>query len=163
MRGSGLGLEVYAETDYADKANDRRSVSGIAVTLGGTAVSHASKTQHVGSLSTSEIEYIAAGDGDKEALFVRAVLSFIAPETSGASIKALEDNQSAKALIENPLSSARSKHIDVRFHFIRDLFRTREISVKHVASAKQHVDILTNALSRTNYQYHRKRSMNLSE
>ena len=106
MRGSSLGLEVYANADYADKANNRRSVSGIAVTLGGTLVSHASKTQHVVSLPTSETEFIAAGDGVKEALFVRAVLSFIPPETSGASIKVLEDNQGAKALIENPLSSA---------------------------------------------------------
>ena len=111
MWGSGLGLEVYADADYADKANDRRSVSGIAVTLGGTVVSHANKTQHVMSLSTSEAEYIATGDGVKGALLVRAVLSFIAPETSGSSIKALKDNQGAKALIENPLSSARIKHI----------------------------------------------------
>ena len=97
MRGSGLGLEVYADADYADKANDRRSVSGIAVTVGGTVlVSHTSKRQHVVSLSTSETEYIAAGDGVKEALFVRAVLSFIAPETSGASIKVLGDNQVAE-------------------------------------------------------------------
>ena len=61
-----------------------------------------SKTQRVVSLSTSEAEYryIAAGEGVKEALFVRAVLSFIAPETSGASIKVLEDNQGAKVLIE---------------------------------------------------------------
>ena len=50
------------------------------------------------SLSISEAEY-TAGDGVKEALFVRAVLSFIAPETSGTSIKALEVNQGAKALI----------------------------------------------------------------
>ena len=68
VRGSGLGLEVFAD---ADKATDRRSVSGIAVTLGGTVVSHASKTRDVVSLPTSEEEYIPAGDGVKEALFVR--------------------------------------------------------------------------------------------
>ena len=71
VRGSGLGLEVFADADYADKATDRRSVSGIAVTLGGTVVSHASKTRCVVSLSTSEEEYIPAGDGVREALFVR--------------------------------------------------------------------------------------------
>ena len=73
VRGSGLELEVYADANYADKANDWRSVSGIAVTLGGAVVSHASKTQHVVSLSTSEAEYIATGDRVKEVLFVRAV------------------------------------------------------------------------------------------
>ena len=114
VRDSGLSLNVYADADYTSKENDRRSVSGIAVTLGGTIVSHTSKTQRVVLLSTSETEYVAGGEGVKEALFVRAVLSFIAPETSEASIKVLEDNQGTKALIENPLSSARSKHVDVR-------------------------------------------------
>ena len=79
MRRSGLGLEVYVDTDYTDKANDRRSVFGIAVTFERSVVSHASKTQHVVPWSTSEAEYIAAGDGVKETLFVRAVLSSIAP------------------------------------------------------------------------------------
>ena len=162
VRGSDLSLKVYADADYANKDNDRRPVSGIAVTLGGTVVSHASKTQRVVSLSTSEAEYIAAGDGVKEPLFVRSVLSFIAPETCGASIKVLEDNQGAKALIENPLTFARSKHIDVRFYFTRELFKARKISVD-VASAEQHADILTKALRRANFRYHRKHSMSIAE
>ena len=95
---------------------------------------------------------------------MRAVLSIIAPETSGTNIKVLKDRQEgAKALTENPLSSARSKHIDVRFHLIRDLFRTRKISVEYVKSTEQHADILTKALYRVNFQYHRKHLMNLSE
>ena len=130
VRGSGLSLSVYEDADYANKDNDRRSVSGITVSLGGNVVSHVSKTHRVVSLSTSEEEYIAAGYGVKEALFVRAVLSFIALETCGASIKVLEDNQGTKTLIENPLSSTGSKHIDVRFHFIRKLFRARKISAE---------------------------------
>ena len=104
VRGSGLSIDLYADADYADKDDSRHSVSGVAVTLGGTVVSHVSKTQRVVSISTSEAEYIAAGEGVKEALF--------ASETSAATLKVLEDNQGAKALIENPLSSARSKHID---------------------------------------------------
>ena len=53
-------------------------------------------------------------------------MPFVVPETNGVRIKVAEDTQEAKALIENPLSSARSKHIDVRFRFIRDLFKTRQ-------------------------------------
>ncbi|CAB1107080.1 unnamed protein product [Ectocarpus sp. CCAP 1310/34] len=116
-RGSGLGLAVYVDASYAD-TEDRRSVSGLATTVGGTVVSQA--------------EYIAAGEGVKEALFVRAVLSFVAPETSGSSIQVLEDNQGAIALVQNLLSSGRTKHVDVRFHFIRGLFRSGDISVKFV-------------------------------
>ena len=125
--------------------------------MGGTVASRASTTQNVVPLSTSEAEYIAAGDGVKEMLFVRAVLSSIELQTSRASTKALEDNQGVKALIENPLSSARSNHIDVRLLFIRDLFRTRKVTLEYVALAEQHADILTKALSRVSFQYHRKR------
>ena len=136
VRGSGLSLNVYADADYANKDNDRRSVPGIAVNLEGIVVSHASMTQRVVSSSTSEADYMAAGDGVKEASLVRAVLSFMAPETCGTSVKVLEDNQGMNTLIENPLSSARCKHIDVRFHFFRTLFKTRKISVEYAASAE---------------------------
>ena len=54
-------------------------------------------------------------------------------------------------LVENPLSSTKSKHLDVCFHFIRDLFSTRNISVEYVPPAEQHEDISTKALSRGNY------------
>ena len=161
-RGSGLGLAVYVDASYAD-AEDRRSVSGLATTVGGTVISHGSKTQAIVSLSSTEAEYIAAGEGVKEALFVRAVLSFVAPETSGGSIQVLEDNQGAMALVQNPLSSARSKHIDVRYHFIRGLFRSGDISIKFVPTSEQHADMLTKALSKSNLQYHRKKLMNLPE
>ena len=63
VRGSGLGLEVYTDADYADKANDWRLVFRIAATSRGIVISPARETQHVVSLSTSEAEYIAAGDG----------------------------------------------------------------------------------------------------
>ncbi|CAB1105836.1 unnamed protein product [Ectocarpus sp. CCAP 1310/34] len=98
QRGSGIGLAVYVDASYAD-TEDTRSVSGLATTVGGTVVSHGSKTQRIVSLSSTKAEYIAAEEGVKEALFVRAVLSFVAPETSGSSIEVLEDNQGAIALV----------------------------------------------------------------
>ena len=90
-------------------------------------------------------------------------MSFTAPETGGASIKVLEDNQETKALIENPLGSARSKHIDVRFHYIRELFNIHNIFVESASSAEHHADILTKTVSRANFRYHRKHLMNLAE
>ncbi|CAB1105479.1 unnamed protein product [Ectocarpus sp. CCAP 1310/34] len=104
---------------------------------------------------------IAAGEGVKEALFVGGVLSFIAPETSGAKIKVLEDNKGALALIENPFSSARSKHINVRFHFIRELFKSCKITAEHVPTGEQHADMLTKVLGREKLEYHWKALMNL--
>ena len=64
----------------------------------------------------------------------------------GSQITLVEDNEGAKAMAENPLSSGRSKHIDVRWHYIRELVEKKELKVVHVASEWQHADILTKAL-----------------
>eukprot|EP00904_Undaria_pinnatifida_P007540 jgi/Undpi1/3916/HiC_scaffold_16.g07284.m1 len=157
VRGSGLDLTAYSDADYADKSNDRRSVSGTAITLGGAAVSWASSTQTCVTLSTAEAEYVALGEGVKEALFTGAVLSFICPELTGSCVRVFEDNQGAIALAENPLSSARSKHIDVRFHFVRELLRAEKIDIQFVASEEQHADILTKSLAATPFKSHHDR------
>ena len=78
-RGSGLNLSVSADANYAEQADDRRSVSGVAVTLGNSVVSWVSSTQKIVTLSTTEAEYVALGDGVKESLFAKSVLSFIVP------------------------------------------------------------------------------------
>ena len=75
--GSGLEISVFADANYAEKADDRRSVSGVPVTVGKSSVSWFSSTQKIVTLSTTEAEYIALGDRVKEALFVKGVLSFI--------------------------------------------------------------------------------------
>ena len=152
---------MFVDASYADDKVDRRSTTGLAVTVGGTVVSASTKTQPVTAQSTSEAEYIAAGEGVKEALFVRGVLSFIAPETSEAKIRVREDNKGALRLIENPFSSARSKHIDVRFHFIRELFKSGKITADFVPTGEQHADMLTKVLGREKLEYHRKALMNL--
>ena len=70
-------LSVYVDADYANKDNDRRSVFGVAVMVGGTVVNASSTTQHCITLSTSEAEYVAMAQGVKTALFTKAVLDFL--------------------------------------------------------------------------------------
>ena len=74
---------------------------------------------------------------------MKAVLSFIVPSLSDKSIKVLVGNEGAIKLAAKPLSSARTKHIDVRFHFIRELVRTGTIAVEHIPTKGQRADILT--------------------
>ena len=146
--GSGLETSVFADANYAEKADDRRSVSGVAVTVGKLYVSCFSSTQKIVTLSSTEAEYVALGDGVKEGLFVEGVLSFIIPSISENCIKVLVDNDGAISLANNPLSSARTKHIDVRFYFIRELIRSKTmISVEYVPTKEQRADILTKALT----------------
>ena len=113
-------------------------------------------------MSTAEAEYVALGEGVKEALLTgRALLSFICPELSGPCVRVFEDNQGAIALAENPVSSARSKHIDVRFHLFRELLRAKKIGIQFVASEEHHVDILMKSLAATPFKSHRKFLLNL--
>ena len=97
----------------------------------------------------------------KEALSTGAVLSVICPELSGSCVRVFEDNQGGIALAENPLSSARSKHIHVRFHFVRELLRAKKIGIQFVASEEQHADILTKSLGAAPFKSHRRFLLNL--
>ena len=83
------------------------------------------------------------------------MLQSLRPSRKPRNIDVLEDNEGAIALAENPLSSSRSKHIDVRHHFLRNLTEEGMIEVTHVPSEKQHADILTKALPRNLFEDHR--------
>ena len=78
-RGPDFTLPVYTDANFAENADDRRSMSGVVVTLGSAAVSWLSSAQKIATLSTTEAEYVALGDGVREALFAKAVPSFLVP------------------------------------------------------------------------------------
>ena len=118
-----------------------------------------SRTQHCVTLSTTEAEYVAHAEGAKDWMFVTSVLSFMQPNVY--EITLMEDNEGGKAMAENSLSSGRSKHIDVRWHFIRELVESKELKVVHVASEWQHADILTKALHVKLFKRHRRALLNL--
>ena len=96
-----------------------------------------------------------------EALSTGAVLFFICPELTGSSVGVFEDNQGGIALAENPHSYARSTHVDVRFHFVRELLRAKEIFMQFVASEEQHAVISTKSLAATSFKCHCESFLNL--
>ena len=161
QRGGDLKLS-FADAGYADRCNNRRSVSGVAVMLRNTAVSASNTTQNCVTLSTSEAEYVAMAHGANTAVEIKAVLEFVQPHLSGKTIDVYEDNEGAKPLGENPQGSHRIKHIDVRFHFLRGLVRLGQVTTHSVASTEQHADILTKPLGREAFRRHRDFLMNLS-
>ena len=136
QRGTSIGisLEVFADADYASKANDGRSVAGGAILCGGAYVCCFSRTQKCVKLSTSEAEYVAIGDPVKELLLLRQVWRFMIPCKGMPCFPVCEDNQGALQLSKNPVSNSNSKHIDVRHHCLSELVRQGDISVNHVPS-----------------------------
>ena len=132
-----MKLSLFADADCASRCNDRRSVPGVAVMLGNTAVSASTTTQHRATLSTNEEEYVAMYHEAKTTLAIKAVLDFVQPHLNGRAIDISKDHDGVKALAENPQASHRSKHLDVRFHFLRGLVRLGLVTIHNVATAKQ--------------------------
>ena len=143
VRGSGLKLSVFADADCAAASNDRRSVSGVAVMLGDTAIDWKRSTQKCVTTAMREAEYVALCDACKKALFTRrAVLVLLQPELNGLRVDIFGVNEGAKAIADNSSSESRSKHIDVKLDLIRGLICAGEVCVLHVGTSEQYTDML---------------------
>ena len=92
----------------------------------------------------------------KGSLFVRNLLSFLVPGRTHKCITVREDNEGAISLANNPLSSARSRHIDVRHHFLREKVADGTVRIIHVRTADQHADGMTKPLEKKDFIIHRK-------
>lgn len=110
-------LKEYADADRS-MAEDRHAMLGYAFIINGGAVSWSAKRQEIISLSTTESEYIAATHAAKEALWLRSFIGQVFSPLDAATVL-FSDNQSAIALTQDHQYHARSKHIDIWYHFIR--------------------------------------------
>ena len=145
-----LPVQVWSDADYASCKNTRRSVSGHLITIGNSPVAWGSKRQHTVALSSCESEYMAMTDAAKSALYV---VSFF------EQFKAVErpvplhyDNQGSGYLAGNEVNNDRSKHIDVRHHFIRQQVAQRTFRLDYVPTATNLADIFTKALPREPFE-----------
>ena len=141
----------YSDADWANDLDDRHSITGNLFLMSEAAVSWLSKKQPVVALSTSEAEYIALSTATQEVIWIRRLLcdlgiSLDVPTTL------MEDNQSAIAIAYNPVQHARTKHIDIRYHFVREAIQKRLVEVKYCSSREMVADILTKALSKEQFK-----------
>ena len=99
--------------------------------LGDTVIGWKSSTQKCVTTATCGAEYVALCDASKGALFARAVLVlvFLQPELNGMRVDIFGHKEGAKAIADNPSSASRSKHIDVKLHFIRGLIHSGEVRI----------------------------------
>jgi hypothetical protein len=153
---TNLQILAYCDADWAGDLETRRSMSGFVVSLGVASknecgadiasISWRSKHQPVVALSTTEAEYVAISEVCREVMWLKGILRELGfEEQEGAKIKT--DNQGAIALIKNPVHHQRTKHIDIKHHFIRDLYEKKEIELQYEATEKQVADIFTKGLS----------------
>eukprot|EP00253_Pinus_taeda_P024834 PITA_24834 len=148
------GRRMYFNGDWAGSPTDRKSTSRGIFSIGSTAVSWYSRKQRSMALSSAEAEYMVSSLATCEAIWMRKILvrlfgSHLEPTVIYC------DNQSCIKLSANPVFHDRSKHINLRYHHIRDYVQRRIMLLSYIPTEDQDADILTKALTRSKFKYHR--------
>jgi hypothetical protein len=143
---SGLRLEAYSDSDWG-ASEDRRSISGYIFILAGGAISWQSKKQSTVASSSTEGEYMALLQAVKEIIWIQRFLSDIGREAENQDL-IKEDNQGAIALAHNPQYHARTKHIDIQYHFVRECVENGKVRLEYCPTMDMVADGLTKALGR---------------
>lgn len=142
---TGSKLMVYTDSDYAGDLDGRRSTAGYVFMMASGAISWASKKQSVVALSTTEAEYIDAALCACQCVWLRRILEKLGFEEK-METTIMCDNSSAIQLSKNPVFHGKSKHIEVRFHYLRDLVSQGIVKMSHCSTENQAADIFTKPL-----------------
>mgnify|MGYP001791670327 CR=1 FL=1 len=145
----------YTDSDWAGSQDDMKSTSGYAFTLGSGIFSWGSKKQDSVALSSAEAEYVAAAGAACQAIWLKRILADMG-ELQDSATEIYCDNKSAIAMARNPVQHNRTKHIDIKYHFLRDVQANELIEMKYCPTEEQLADIFTKALPRDRFQFLRK-------
>ena len=145
-------LKGYSDSDYASDVATRRSVTGYVYTMGSAPIAWRSKTQTTVALSSTEAEYMALGATVAEGLYLKRL---VAEFGYIPAMQIYGDNMSSLHMVRNPSSNQKSKHIDVRHHFIRDHFASGMFQLEHLGTEVMVADMLTKSLAKALHEKHR--------
>ncbi|KAL0561768.1 hypothetical protein IC582_002209 [Cucumis melo] len=144
-------LVGFCDTDWVDFSNDRKSTSGGCFFLGNNIISWLSKKRNCVSLSTAEVEYIAEGSACTQLIWMKNMLHEYGITQDIMTLYC--DNLSAIDISKNPIQHGRTKHIDIRHHFIRGLIEDKIITLEDVHSNFQLTDIFTKPLDASTFEH----------
>ena len=141
----------YCDSDFVGDLDKRRSTTDYVFTLGRGSISWRSILQSTIALSTMEAEYIIVTEAVKEVIWLRGLLSDL--RVIQKNIEVFCDNQSAIFLAKNPTYHARTKHIDVKYHYVREVIKGSDVLLKKMDTKDNPSDILTNVIFGVKFQY----------
>src|SRR5882724_1070542 len=149
MEGSNFGHVTpwaFCDANYAEDPRDQRSTSGFVFMLANGPIAWKSKKQASVALSTTKAEYYALGIACQEAVWIKQLCQELLM-TFGGPIDIYMDNTGAVALSDNPVFHNQSKHIDIRWHFVRDLVRSKVLRTSHIPGVQNGANFLMKALN----------------
>lgn len=149
-------LRGYADADWAGNVKDRKSNSGYLFQLGGGPISWCARKQSCVALSSTEAEYISLAESCRELLWLKKLLKDFG-EPVQEPVQIFEDNQSCIKMLEQNAGLKRSKHVDTKYHFVKDLAENDNVNVTYCPSADMLADIFTKPLNRVKLEDIRER------
>ena len=144
-------LSGYVDSDFTGDLDRRRSLTGYIFSIGGCAVSWKATLQPTVALSTTEAEFMAATEAVKEAMWLRGLHGELSMGRKETIVYC--DSQSAIHLTKDQMFHDRTKHIDVKYHFIREVIAQGNIVVKKIGTEDNPADMLTKPLPVTKFKY----------
>ena len=140
------GVKAYVDSDWGGDQKDRKSTSGIIIFYGGCPVMWSSKKQKCVALSTAEAEYVALAKCIQDVKWISAVLKELGEKLETPVI--WEDNQACITIASSNGSRQGTKHIEMRYHFVKDAIKNEEVCLKYIKSEDQVADIMTKPIGR---------------
>ncbi|PKU68154.1 putative mitochondrial protein [Dendrobium catenatum] len=147
-----LQLRAFADADWAADSSDRRSVTGFCTFLGNTIISWSAKKQITVAKSSTEAEYRSISSATSEVIWLRRLLAELCITQIGPT-PLYCDNTSAIALANNTVFHARTKHVEIDYHFISNHIKAGDLNISHISSDEQTADILTKSLPKERFFY----------
>ncbi|KAG8498673.1 hypothetical protein CXB51_004985 [Gossypium anomalum] len=145
------GVIGYVDADFAGDLDRRRSLTGYVFTIGGCAISWKATLQTTVALSTTEAEYMAITEACKEAIWLKGLFSELNEDLQISTVFC--DSQSAIFLTKDLMFHERTKHIDVRYHFVRDIIARGDIVVSKISTHENPADMMTKSLPITKFEH----------
>ncbi len=158
LNNKELIIDAYCDADWSGDLDDRKSTTGYVIKLNGCSISWASKKQATVSLSSAEAEYMAISTTIQELKWIKQLIKEITGIEPKVNLWC--DNQAAILISSNDVYHNRTKHIDIRHHFIRDAIQNKELEINYINTKQQIADILTKSLPRPTFQYLRNKLLN---
>ena len=141
----------YSDADWGGDIEDHKSTSGYSFHLSGGSISWSSRKESCVALSTAEAEYMALASATQEAVWLRGLAADMQVDSKGPMV-IYEDNQSAIAMSKNPQFHGRAKHIDIKFHYVRDQCNEKVIELEYCPTQDMIADILTKGLNQATFK-----------